>query len=160
MEFVTDHYNVGKETHSIYHELGFEPKSASRNGNYILYFKSSEAIEDLLTTMGAPLAAMAVMNAKVEKDVRNSINRRVNCDTANLGKMVNASIEQIDAIKRLYASGAIEKLSDKLKMTAELRLNNPQASLAELAAMCSPPVTKSCLNHRLRKLQTLSDRLP
>lgn len=160
MEFVTDHYNVGKETHSIYHELGFEPKSASRNGNYILYFKSSETIEDLLTTMGAPLAAMEVMNAKVEKDVRNSINRRVNCDTANLGKMVNASIEQIDAIKKLYASGAQEKLTDKLRMTAQLRLNNPQASLAELAAMCDPPVTKSCLNHRLRKLQTLSDRLP
>jgi DNA-binding protein WhiA len=102
---------------------------------------------------------MEVMNAKVEKDVRNSINRRVNCDTANLSKMVNASIEQIHAIKKLYASGAYEKLSDKLKMTAELRLKNPQASLAELAEMCDPPVTKSCLNHRLRKLQALSGKL-
>jgi DNA-binding protein WhiA len=159
MEFVTNHYYVERETHSIYHELGFEPKSTSRNGNYISYFKNSETIEDLLTTMGAPLAAMEVMNAKVEKDVRNSINRRVNCDTANLSKMVNASIEQIHAIKKLYASGAYEKLSDKLKMTAELRLKNPQASLAELAEMCDPPVTKSCLNHRLRKLQALSGKL-
>lgn len=160
MEFVTDHYNVDRETHSIFHELGFEPKKASRNGNYISYLKNSETIEDLLTTMGAPLAAMEIMNAKVEKDFRNSINRRVNCDTANLEKMVNASIEQIDAIKKLSSSGALEDLSEKLRMTAELRLKNPEASLAELAAMSDPPVTKSCLNHRLRKLQELACQLP
>lgn len=159
LELVTDHYNVDKETHSVLLELGFEPKNVSRSGNYITYFKQSEIIEDILTTMGAPLAAMEIMNAKVEKDMRNSINRRVNCDTANLEKMVNASIDQIDAIKRLEASGNIENLTEKLKETAELRINNPEASIAELAALADPPVTKSCLNHRLRKLLELSLQL-
>ncbi|NLO47608.1 MAG: DNA-binding protein WhiA [Clostridiales bacterium] len=158
LELVTDHYNVNKETYSVLVELGFEAKNASRNGNYMAYFKQSEAIEDLLTTMGAPLAAMAVMNAKVEKDMRNSINRRVNCDTANLEKMVNASIEQVEAIRKLEASGSFENLTEKLKETARLRLSNPEASIAELAAMSDPPVTKSCLNHRLRKIVKLSDR--
>jgi DNA-binding protein WhiA len=158
LELVTDHYNVNNETYSIMVELGFEPKNVSRNGNYIAYFKQSEAIEDLLTTMGAPLAAMEVMNAKVEKDMRNSINRRVNCDTANLEKMVNASMEQVEAIRKLEASGSFENLTERLKETARLRLNNPEASIAELAAMSDPPVTKSCLNHRLRKIVELSDK--
>ncbi len=158
LELVTDHYNVNRETYSILVELGFEPKIVSRSGNYIAYFKQSETIEDLLTTMGAPLAAMEVMNAKVEKDMRNSINRRVNCDTANLGKMVNASMEQVEAIKRLEASGSFENLTERLKETARLRLSNPEASIAELAAMSDPPVTKSCLNHRLRKIVELSDQ--
>lgn len=156
LELVTDHFNVSGETQSIFQELGFQPKNVSRNGNYILYFKNSETIEDLLTAIGAPLAAMEIMNAKVEKDMINSINRRVNCDTGNLGKMVNASIEQIDAINKLKAKGTLDDLSDKLRATAELRINNPQASLAELASMAVPPVTKSCLNHRLRKLLELS----
>jgi len=99
---------------------------------------------------------MTIMNAKVEKEMRNSINRKVNCDTANVEKMVNAAQSQIEAIRALQASGVLETLSPKLAETARLRLANPEASLAELAAKTDPPVTKSCLNHRLRKLMELS----
>lgn len=152
LELATGHYSVSNEIYSILLELGMKPRNAVRGGNYVTYFKNSEAIEELLTMLGAPIAAMELMNAKVEKDMRNSVNRRVNCDTANLSKVVEAAIAQTEAIRRLEAEGRLEALSDKLREAARLRLENPEASLAELAAMCVPPVTKSCLNHRLRKL--------
>ena len=96
------------------------------------------------------------MNAKVEKDMRNSINRKVNCDTANVEKTVNAAMAQIEAIRSLAESGALDGLGEKFKETARLRVENPEASIAELAGMCDPPVTKSCLNHRLRKIIELA----
>ncbi len=152
LELATGHYSVSNEIYSILLELGMKPRNAGRGGNHVTYFKNSEAIEELLTMLGAPIAAMELMNAKVEKDMRNSVNRRVNCDTANLSKVVEAAIAQTEAIRRLEAEGRLEGLSDKLREAARLRLENPEASLTELAAMCVPPVTKSCLNHRLRKL--------
>ncbi len=156
LELVTDHYNVSHETYSLLLDMGFSPKDTSRNGNYIIYLKQSEAIEDFLTTIGAPVAAMEVMSAKVEKDFRNSVNRRVNCETANVGKTAYASVDQIRAIEKLEKSGRMNSLPDKLKYTAELRKANPEVSLNELAALHSPPVGKSCLNHRLRKLSELA----
>ena len=155
LELVTGHYNVSGEIASILFELGFSPRSLRRGGNCVTYFKQSEAIEDLLTTLGAPIAAMELMNAKVEKDMRNSINRKVNCDTANVEKTVNAAQSQIEAIRALEERGCMEKLSEKVRQTAKLRLENPEASIAELAAMSSPPVSKSCLSHRLRKIMEL-----
>jgi hypothetical protein len=85
---VTDHKNVSGEAFSILLEMGFSPKDTVRAGHYVLYFKQSEAIEDLFTTLGAPGSAMAIMSAKVEKDMRNAVNRRVNCDSANADKIV------------------------------------------------------------------------
>jgi len=157
LELVTDHYNVSRETFSVLLEMGFSPKDTSRGGNYIIYLKQSEAIEDFLTTIGAPLAAMEVMSAKVEKDMRNSVNRRVNCEAANVGKTAYASLDQIRAIEKLERTGILKTLPDKLRETARLRTENPEVSLSELAEMCSPPVSKSCLNHRLRKLVELAD---
>lgn len=156
LELVTDHYNVSHETYSLLLDMGFSPKDTSRSGNYIIYFKQSEAIEDLLTTIGAPLAAMEVMSAKVEKDFRNSVNRRVNCEAANVGKSAYASVDQIRAIERLEKSGAINSLPEKLRETAKKRKENPDVSLSELAELLDPPVSKSCLNHRLRKLVELA----
>lgn len=156
LELVTSHYNVARETFSLLGELGFEPGSTSRSGNYITYFKQSAAIEDLLTTIGAPVGAMDMMTAKIEKDLRNRVNRKVNCETANLGKMVDAALRQTAAIEKLERTGALEALPDKLKETARARLASPEASLAELAASLDPPVTKSCLSHRLNKLIELA----
>ncbi len=153
LELVTDHYNVSREMYSLLLEMGFEPKEAKRNGNFVNYFKQSSAIEDFLTTIGAPLSAMELMSRKVEKDMRNSINRKVNCDTANVSKMVDAAIVQIEAIEKIAASTGLDSLPDKLRETAALRLRNPELSLTELSEMMS--VTKSCLNHRLRKLVEL-----
>lgn len=151
LELVTPHYNVSREVFSILLELGFSPKDTSRGGNYIIYFKQSDAIEELLTRLGAPLAAMDIMSAKVEKDMRNTINRRVNCDSANADKIVSAAQAQIEAIRRLR----LDELPDKLQETALLRIANPEASISDLASLAIPPVTKSCMSHRLRKLLEL-----
>lgn len=156
LELITGHFNVSNEVVSMLFEMGFSARNSRRSGNCVTYLKQSEAIEDLLTTIGAPVSAMEIMNAKVEKDMRNSINRKVNCDTANVEKTVNAAFAQIEAIRSLADSGALEGLGEKFKETARLRVENPEASIAELAAMADPPVTKSCLNHRLRKIMELA----
>ncbi len=154
LELVTDHYKVSLEMYSLLLDLGFAPKQTARGGNYITYFKNSEVIEDFLTTVGAPLSAMEIMSAKVEKELRNSVNRRVNCDTANVEKTVAAAQNQVEAIQRLQARGALEDLPEKLAETARLRLEKPESSLSELASQMG--VTKSCLSHRLRKLVELA----
>lgn len=156
LELVTDHYSVSRETYSLFLELGFSPRDTSRKGNYIVYFKQSEVIEDLLTLMGAPVSSMKVMSAKIEKDMTNSVNRQVNCDTANVKKTVEASRAQIDAIKKIESETSLEALPEKLRETAKLRMDYPEVSISELASLHVPPVTKSCLNHRLRKIMELS----
>lgn len=156
LELTTSHQKAGRETEVLLLELGFRPKTAARNGSFVLYFKHSNAIEDLLTTMGAPVCAMALMEAKVEKELRNGVNRRVNCDTANLTKVVDAAQDQIAAIKKLAARGELDTLSDKLRSAAALRADNPEATLAELAGLSDPPVSKSAMNHRMRKLMELA----
>ena len=152
LELATSHYNVSREVQALARECGFSPKLASRKANYVAYFKQSEVIEDFLTAIGAPLAAMEVMNAKAEKDLRGSVNRRVNCDAANVDKAVEAAQVQLAAIRRLEQAGRLESLPDKLREAAALRLEYPENTLAQLAELCDPPVTKSALNHRLRKL--------
>ncbi len=156
LELTTSHYKVSRETYALLMDVGFSPKALTRGGSSILYFKQSDYIEDFLTAIGAPVCAMGVMEAKVEKDLRNGVNRRVNCETANLTKVVDASMEQIAAIRRLEQSGRLKELPVKLRQTAALRRENPEATLAELAGMLDPPVSKSALNHRMRKLIELS----
>lgn len=156
LELATSHYRVGRELPALLHEAGFEPKTTERKSNYVTYFKKSEYIEDFLTAIGAPVAAMGIMNAKAEKNLRSSVNRRVNFEAANLDKTVDAAQTQMEAIQILDLRGLLEDLPDKLKETAFLRRQYPELSLTELAAKFDPPVTKSALNHRLRKLVALS----
>ena len=129
-----------------------------RSGGYITYFKQSEAIEDVLTTIGAPLAAMGIMQAKMQKDMRNAVNRRVNCDAANVDKAVAASREQVEALTRLTDAGIVATLPVKLQEVAVARLLQPELSLSELAETFDPPLTKPCLNHRMRKLMELAGK--
>ena len=154
MELATTHYSVSRETYSVLLEMGFSPKEVQRKGDYLLYFKKSGHIEDLLTTIGAPVAAMDIMSAKVEKDMKNSINRKVNCDSANADKVVEAAAKQMEAIRRIDKLYGLDSLPDKLQEAALLRYANPEASLADLATLSYPPVSKSCLSHRLKKLLT------
>lgn len=158
LEMVTSHYNVGREMPALLRESGFEPKSTERKANYVTYFKNSAYIEDFLTAIGSPVSAMGIMNAKAEKNLRGSVNRRVNCEAANLDKTVDASMEQIEAIRTLEERGMLDQLPEKLKETAVLRRENPELTLTQLAALCVPPVTKSALNHRLRKLMSLAQQ--
>ncbi|MBR0282078.1 MAG: DNA-binding protein WhiA [Oscillibacter sp.] len=157
LELMTSHAQVGRELEALLRELDFPSKALTRNGAFITYFKRSGEIADFLRLIGAPDAAKRLLTAQAEKRLRNSVNRRLNCDTANVDKSVEASREQAEAIRKLRAAGRLETLSDKLQLTAALRLEYPELSLSELAAEFDPPITKSCLNHRLRKLTELAD---
>ena len=152
LELTTSHLQVSRELEALLRECGYPPKSLSRNGSFITYFKQSDQIEDFLTMIGAPVAAMNVMSAKLEKDLRNSVNRRLNCDSANLDKAIEAAQEQLEAIRKLRNGGVFDDLPEKLRQTAELRERYPELTLSELAEEFAPPISKSCLNHRLRKL--------
>lgn len=158
LELSTTHRSVSREMTALLLELGYAPKEVTRKANYITYFKQSEAVEDLLTAIGAPVSAMELMNAKAEKLLRNGVNRRVNCEAANVDKTVDAAMEQRQAIHILRQAGVLEELTPKLQEAARLREENPELSLSQLAGLCDPPVTKSSLSHRLRKLIELSKK--
>jgi hypothetical protein len=152
LEIVTDHKSVSRETYALLLEMGFEPKDTTRGGHYVTYFKNSGVIEDLFTTLGARRSAMDIMSAKVEKDMRNAINRRVNCDSANADKIVSAAQTQLERIRYLEKEVGLENLPADIQEVAILRIANPEASLSDLALLSNPQVSKSCINHRLRKL--------
>ena len=159
LELATSHRHVSAELDALLRDTGFSPKDVGRNGGFVTYFKQSEHIEDLLTLIGAPVAAMHIMTTKMEKDLRNSVNRRFNCDSANLDKSVEAAQEQLEAIRALERAEKLEDLPEKLRQTAALRMEHPELSLSELALEFDPPLTKSCLNHRLRKISALAKNL-
>jgi DNA-binding protein WhiA len=158
LELDTAHGSVSRETYSLLLEMGFEPKQTRRAGLYITYFKQSSAIEDFFTVIGAPVAALGIMSTKVEKDMRNTINRKVNCDSANADKIVSAAQEQLEAIRAVERKYGLENLPEGMQQAALLRIANPEASLAELAMLSDPPVTKSCLSHRLRKFRNYTPK--
>ena len=156
IELTTTHNAVARQTYALMEEiLGFYPKTAVRGGAQVLYLKQSEQISDLLTYLGAPVAAMGIMEARLEKELNNKVNRRCNCDDANTSKVVEAAQEQLAAIRILRDRGMIENLPQKLQQAVIAREQNPEASLTELAAMMEPPITKPAMNHRLKKLVEL-----
>jgi DNA-binding protein WhiA len=150
LEISGKRWHVANELSLLCSELLPAPKRLDRDGSYMLYYKKSGEIEDFLTLIGAPLAAMDVMNAGAEKALRNNAMRRVNCDTANADKTVNAAIAQVAAINALISGGKFEALSPELQLTAKARMANPDSSLSELAGILK--IGKSCLAHRLRRL--------
>ena len=157
LEFATTHHGVSRQTFALVEDvMGFYPKSASRGGGQVLYLKQSDLISDCLTHLGAPVAAMGILEAKLEKELNNKVNRRCNCDDANTSKVVEAAHEQLRAIRILQDRKIFEHLPQKLLSAAKARLDNPEASLTELAAMMEPPITKPAMNHRLKKLVEMS----
>ncbi|MDD6678262.1 MAG: DNA-binding protein WhiA [Firmicutes bacterium] len=153
IEISTTHVSVARESYLLFHDMmGFYPKMTTRNGTQVLYLKQSEQISDLLTFLGAPLAAMGIMEARLEKEMNNRVNRCCNCDDANTSKVVEAAQEQLTAIRVLQEKGLADSLPEKLRQAMEARLRNPEASLTELAAMMEPPISKPAMNHRLQKL--------
>lgn len=157
LEIKTGHQSLCREVMSLMLDLRFSPKTTSRGTASLIYFKDTGAIEDLLTLVGATRAAMEMMEAKVEKNLRNHINRQVNCETANLMKTTDTSANQIAAIERALVVGGIEYFPENLRETVDLRVAHPTASLSQLAAFFDPPITKSGLNHRLRKIMQLAE---
>lgn len=157
MEIATSHLSVAREAYALMQEtVGFYPKTAQRAGGQVLYIKNSDMVSDFLTFLGAPVAAMGIMEARLEKELNNKVNRRCNCDDANISKVVEAAQEQIAAIQILKEKGMLDNLPGKLKQAAVARENNTSSSLSELAGMMDPPITKPAMNHRLKKLMELA----
>ncbi len=160
LEFTTTHQSVAREAHTLIQDvMGFYPKTAQRSGGQVLYLKQSELISDCLTYMGAPVAAMGIMEARLEKELNNKVNRRCNCDEANTSKVVEAAQEQLASIRILRENGALAHLPQKLQQAIRAREENPHASLIELAAMMEPPITKPAMNHRLKKLVQMAKEI-
>lgn len=161
LEITTTHKSVARETETLIREiLAFSPKTAQRGGGQVLYIKQSELISDFLTFLGAPVAAMGIMEARLEKELNNKVNRRCNCDDANTSKVVEAAQEQLAAIRVLRDRGVIAKLPAKLQQAIEAREQNPESSLTELAAMMQPAISKPAMNHRLKKIVELAKEAP
>ena len=153
LEIATTHKSVAMETYVLMRELGdLNMKSAQRSGGHVLYIKQSDLISDFLTFLGAPVAGMGIITAKLEKELNNKVNRRCNCDDANASKVVEAAQEQLAAIRKLEELGVLEKLPAKLHQAAVARKAHPYSALSELAELMDPPITKPAMNHRLKRL--------
>lgn len=137
----------------------FNAKVIKRKGNFIIYLKEGENIVDFLNIIGAHTALLELENVRILKGMRNSVNRIVNCETANLEKTINASMRQVENIKYLKDNVGFGSLPENLKVIAELRLIYPDANLTELGEALDPPLGKSGVNHRLRKLDKIAERL-
>ena len=156
LELATSHHSVSRELRAMLLEMDLEPKEAERGAHSLLYFKKADQISDFLARIGAHVAAMNILTAKVDKEMRNTVTRQINCDSANADKTVSAAMRQNEAIRRLIKRDGLDGLPEALRDAALLRLANPEASLADLALLSNPPVTKSCLSHRLNKIILLA----
>ena len=151
-EFDVSYMNLCKDLSALIGEVLAQPKSTIRRGSYMVYYKESENIEDLLTYIGAPMSAVELMNIKIIKDIKNRVNRRINCDNANLDKTLNASFQQVQDIKYIFDVKGNTFLSEELRTVAEIRLENPDMSLRELGESVEPPLSRSGVNHRLKRI--------
>lgn len=137
-------------------EMGLEAKVSHRRDKYVVYFKDGDTIFHVLSVMGAQKCAFDLVNTQIEKNIRNNVNRVNNCEMANMQKSANATVRQLDAIKTLIKEEKFDTLPEKLLYTAKLRRDNPDLSLTDLALIHEPPITKSCVNHRLEKLISIA----
>ncbi|MBR3438338.1 MAG: DNA-binding protein WhiA, partial [Clostridia bacterium] len=140
-------------------ECGFNPKYVIRKGYHIVYFKESESIEDILTFMGATESSLFLMGIKMEKDVKNRVNRRVNFEMSNLNKTINAANRQVEDIRFIEKTRGLSSLPENLREIAQLRLDNPEISLTELGEMLSVPISRSGVNHRLARLSEIARQI-
>lgn len=159
MEFTVSHKKLCMDLMQIFEELDFSPKYVCRKSNHIIYFKVSEKIEDFLTTIGAMNSSLELMGIKMHKDMVNHVNRRVNFENANLNRTVEAAITQVEAIEKIEKRMGLDSLPAPLREIAVLRMDNPEVSLSELAQMVSPPLTRSGVNHRLKRLVEIAENI-
>ncbi len=160
LEFTVGFLNLTKSLMTLFAESDLSPKMLKRKGYYhVLYFKDSEAIEDCLYIMGASTAMFDMMNAKIVKEIRNAANRKANCETANIEKTVNAASPQVAAILKIQDKKGLDSLPPQLREMAEIRLENPDLSLSELSELFDPPISKSGVNHRLKRLMQIAQEL-
>lgn len=155
LEMIFNNSKNAKVIKKVLEKMQIQIKEMQRKKGYSLYIKEGEEISKFLAFIGANSAVLKFEEIRVIRDMKNNINRKVNCETANLSKTINAAVKQIEAIKKLQKEGKFENLSENLKEIANLRLENPDASLIELSQMLKNPIGKSGVNHRLKKLEEL-----
>ncbi len=158
-EIVCDDERQSDILSGIIKAFGVEAKIITRKKYYVVYVKDGSDIVDLLNIMGAHMSLMNMENVRILKDVRNKYNRQVNCEVANLNKTVSAAVKQIDDIEYISKTKGLNVLPEGLRRLAELRLEYDQASLKELGDMMNPPLGKSGVNHRLRKISEIASEL-
>lgn len=158
LEFVVQHNKLSGDLLKILTDLGLSAKYILRKYSHVIYIKGSENIEDLLTMMGAPNSSLHLMGIKVQKDVRNKINRKMNFESANMSRAIEAGLAQVEAIEIIEKKQGLDSLTDELKELAVLRKENPDMSLKELGAALSVPISRSGVNHRLEKLMSIAEK--
>ena len=159
LEFVVPFMKLSNDLLSFLSELGCSPKHVVRKSYHVIYFKDSESIEDVLTMMGATRATLELISVKVGKDLRNHTNRRVNFETANIDRAVDAGTRQLDAIRKIDRLHRMESLPPGLRKIAKVRMDNPGASLMELEELMDGELSRSGINHRLKRLEQIADEL-
>ena len=159
LELVVPFKPLAEDLRLLLSELGMHAKLTTRSSNQVLYIKESEQIEDFLTLTGAVKSSLELMDIKILKDVRNKVNRMTNCETANIEKTVVASSSQIRDIEWIIEKKGRHYLPDNLQVVAELRLNNPELSLTELCEVSGLGLSKSGMNHRLKKISEIAKDL-
>ncbi len=159
LEFVTSSEEHSADLRDLINKFDLGAKIVQRKNNYVVYLKEGDQIVDLLNIIGAHSALLSLESIRIVKQVRNNVNRIVNCETANLNKIVNASIRQIQNIEFIQQNYGFKILPNSLREIAELRLDYKEASLKELGQMLDPPVGKSGVNHRLRKIEQIAEKL-
>ena len=158
-EIVCKSSSQAEQIQEILKGFDTDAKIVGRKSHYVVYLKEGSNIVDCLNVMEAYVSLMNLENVRILKEMRNSVNRKVNCETANIKKTVNAAVKQIEDIELIRDKTGLEKLSDVLKETARLRLEYPEATLKELGGYFDPPVGKSGVNHRLKKLSAIAEEL-
>ena len=156
LEMILNTFENAKIVKELLEKMQINMKEMQRKSGYSLYLKEGEEISKFLALIGANSAVLKFEEIRVLRDMKNNINRKVNCETANLSKTINAAVKQIEAIKTLQKEGKFESLSESLKEIALIRLENPDASLTELGQMLKNPIGKSGVNHRLKQLEQLA----
>ncbi|WP_294349185.1 DNA-binding protein WhiA [uncultured Clostridium sp.] len=159
LEFVTHSEEYAIDLSKLINTFGLNSKVIQRKNSYIIYIKEGEQIVDLLNIIGAHASLLELENIRIMKEMRNNVNRLVNCETANLSKTVNAAVRQVESIKLIQSEIGLKRLPKNLREVAELRLNYPDESLKDLGEMLDPPVGKSGVNHRLRKIEKIAEEL-
>ncbi len=159
LEFVIGDANLAALLCDLLNKIGLSGGSTVRKSSRIVYLKESENIEDLLTFMGAVKSSLELMNIKILKDVRNKVNRVTNCETANIEKTVAASSMQVKSIEWIMTHKGLDYLPEELKTVAQLRLENPELSLSELCEISGLGLSRSGMNHRLKKIIEIADHL-
>ena len=156
LEFELFKETLAQDLYELLCEMGYEPKRARRQYSFVLYYRASEQVTDLLTLMGATNASLELINQKIYKELRNKTNRITNCENANIDKILNASQAAIENLKFLQENQRFATLPDELRQVAQARLSHPEYSLAELGQLLNPPLGKSGVSHRLRRLAQIA----